>query len=45
VVKAAKCDLCVEQLTGPACVQACPHDALTRVDMQDTQKLAKWLQR
>lgn len=45
VVKAAKCDLCVEQLTGPACVQACPHDALTRVDMQDTKTLAQWLQR
>lgn len=45
VVKAAKCDLCVEQITGPACVQACPHDALARVDMQDTKTLAQWLQR
>ena len=45
VTKAAKCDLCVEQVTGPACINACPHDALTRVDMQDTQTFAKWLQR
>lgn len=32
VLKATKCDLCVEQLGGPACVRACPHDALKRVD-------------
>lgn len=45
VTKATKCDLCVEQVTGPACINACPHDALTRVDMQDTQTFAQWLQR
>ena len=32
VVKATKCDLCVDQLDGPACQRACPHDALKRID-------------
>lgn len=32
IVKASKCDLCVENPGGPACVRACPHDALRRVD-------------
>lgn len=32
VIKATKCDLCVGQLGGPACVRACPHDALNRID-------------
>jgi Fe-S-cluster-containing dehydrogenase component/CRP-like cAMP-binding protein len=45
VMKATKCDLCVDQLGGPACVRACPHDALKRVDMRDTDKLAKWINR
>lgn len=45
VVKATKCDLCVEHAAGPACVRACPHDALTRVNMQETSVLARWLQR
>ena len=45
VIKATKCDLCVEQLGGPACQRACPHDALVRVDMDDTAALASWLDR
>ena len=45
IIKAAKCDLCLEQVTGPACVRACAHDALVRMDMQDTDALAKWLHR
>jgi Fe-S-cluster-containing dehydrogenase component len=32
IVKATKCDLCVQQLGGPACARACPHDALRRVN-------------
>ncbi len=36
VLKATKCDLCSEQLGGPACVRACPHDALRRVDFRRT---------
>ena len=35
ILKATKCDLCAEQPTGPACVQACPHDALQRIDFRD----------
>ncbi len=30
IVKATKCDLCVEQPGGPACARACPQDALRR---------------
>ncbi len=33
VLKAIKCDLCYGQKNGPACHRACPHDALTRVDI------------
>ena len=35
IVKATKCDLCADQITGPACAFACPHDALKRVDFRD----------
>lgn len=37
IYKATKCDLCIDQPTGPACVRACPHDALVRVDMRDAK--------
>ncbi len=43
--KAAKCDLCVDQLGGPACARACPHDALARLDLSNITALAKWLNR
>jgi Fe-S-cluster-containing dehydrogenase component len=43
ITRATKCDLCYDQLTGPACVQACPHDALTRINVRDTKKLLSWL--
>lgn len=43
--RATKCDLCVDQRGGPACVQACPHDALLRADMSNDSALAAWLQR
>jgi Fe-S-cluster-containing dehydrogenase component len=45
IMKATKCDLCVDQLGGPACQRACPHDALQRVDMRDLPSLANWLNR
>jgi Fe-S-cluster-containing dehydrogenase component/CRP-like cAMP-binding protein len=45
ILKATKCDLCLDQLGGPACVRACPHDALIRADMRDTDKLSRWLNR
>ena len=43
--KATKCDLCIDQLGGPACARACPHDALKRVDMHDTNALVDWINR
>ncbi|MDB6058136.1 MAG: hypothetical protein JWO95_1980, partial [Verrucomicrobiales bacterium] len=45
IAKATKCDLCVEQISGPACQRACPHGALSRIDMTDLDKFAKWLAR
>jgi len=33
IMKATKCDLCSTQLGGPACVRACPHDAVRRTDI------------
>jgi Fe-S-cluster-containing dehydrogenase component/CRP-like cAMP-binding protein len=45
IVKATKCDLCFDQLGGPACQRACPHDALIRVDMRDHKTLAQWVNR
>jgi Fe-S-cluster-containing dehydrogenase component/CRP-like cAMP-binding protein len=45
IIKATKCDLCVEQIGGPACQRACPHGALSRIDMTDLDKFAKWLAR
>jgi Fe-S-cluster-containing dehydrogenase component/CRP-like cAMP-binding protein len=40
IQKATKCDLCLDSHDGPACVKACPHDALTRVDMRGLMGLA-----
>ena len=45
IAKATKCDLCVDQLVSPACQNACPHDALQRVDMRETPKLLELLER
>jgi len=44
IYKASKCDLCIDQPGGPACVRACPHDALTRVNMQDINELGRVLE-
>lgn len=43
IQKAAKCDFCTSQITGPACFNACPHDALVRMDMRDVETLADWI--
>lgn len=45
IEKATKCDLCLDQLGGPACQRACPHDALIRIDMSDQEALARWVNR
>ncbi len=45
IMKATKCDLCSDQLGGPACQRACPHSALTRIGLQDLTPLAQWMQR
>jgi Fe-S-cluster-containing dehydrogenase component/CRP-like cAMP-binding protein len=45
IMKATKCDLCIDHHGGPACVRACPHDALVRIDTRDTPRLAAWLNR
>ena len=34
IMKASKCDLCSGNPGGPACVRACPHDALKRVNFK-----------
>ncbi len=43
VLKAAKCDLCIEGQGGPACQRACPHDALIRVDLTSPGPLQEWI--
>ncbi len=45
ILKATKCDLCVDQMVGPACQNACPHDALKRVDMREITDLQELLER
>ena len=43
ILKATKCDLCIEQAGGPACQRACPHDALVRTDLTRENSLIQWL--
>jgi Fe-S-cluster-containing dehydrogenase component/CRP-like cAMP-binding protein len=45
IVKASKCDLCADQPHGPACQQACPHDALYRVNMDELPSITTLLGR
>lgn len=45
ILKATKCDLCVEQIGGPACQRACPHGALARVNLNELDAFARWLKR
>jgi Fe-S-cluster-containing dehydrogenase component/CRP-like cAMP-binding protein len=45
VLKATKCDLCVDQIGGPACQRACPHGALTRMNMGDLEEFTGWIDR
>jgi Fe-S-cluster-containing dehydrogenase component/CRP-like cAMP-binding protein len=43
IAKATKCDLCVESHGGPACERACPHGALSRLNLNNLDALSKWL--
>lgn len=45
IVKATKCDLCVENWGGPACQRACPHGALERMNLNNLDAVARWLQK
>ncbi|MGB0684182.1 MAG: 4Fe-4S dicluster domain-containing protein [Magnetovibrionaceae bacterium] len=40
ILKATKCDFCVDQVGGPACQRACPHGALERVDLSNMAQIA-----
>lgn len=42
IQKATKCDLCVDQMGGPACQKACPHDALIRIDLSTPTEITSW---
>src|SRR5690606_30565336 len=45
LIKATKCDLCIDQYGGPACERACPHDALKRINLNTLDDLVAWLHR
>lgn len=45
ILQATKCDLCLVQIGGPACVRACPHDALERIDFNTLGPIQDWLRR
>ena len=40
---AAKCDRCVDIGGSAACVDACPHEAIVRIDLSETENLLDWL--
>ncbi len=42
LIKATKCDLCTEQITGPACESACSYDALKRINFSNRKEVAQW---
>lgn len=43
ILQASKCDMCHELKTGPACQNACPHQALFRIDTSETAPLEQLL--
>ncbi|MCA9106117.1 MAG: cyclic nucleotide-binding domain-containing protein [Planctomycetales bacterium] len=43
IVKATKCDFCHGRPSAPACQNACPHDALVRIDLTEPTELDRWL--
>ena len=42
ILQATKCDLCQQQPAGPACQNACSHDALIRLNLTDITPLENW---
>lgn len=44
LLKASKCDYCIDQLVAPACELSCPYDALKRVNLNKMDNVAKWLE-
>lgn len=45
ILKATKCDKCSDQIGGPACERSCPHGAMRRIDMNNLDAFANWLNR
>ena len=45
ILQATKCDLCQNQWSGPACQNACPHDALVRIDIGNLKRVGDWMDR
>jgi Fe-S-cluster-containing hydrogenase component 2 len=43
LLQASKCDLCQDQRSGPACQNACPHQALFRIDTSHSAPLQRWM--
>lgn len=41
LLQATKCDLCIDQVGGPACQNACGHDALVRVDLRTPEQMQR----
>lgn len=45
ILQASKCDMCHSLKTGPSCQNACPHDALIRIDTSETASIENWLRK
>lgn len=45
IKKSTKCDMCSSVPSGPACAAACPHDALVRIDLNESPPLEDWIRR
>ena len=45
ILQASKCDMCHSLKTGPSCQNACPHEALIRIDTSETASMEAWLRK
>ena len=45
ILKATKCDLCLDQYGGPACERACPHDARHRINLTSLADFARLMRK